>query len=80
MRALSFTMISIGQYKNSSYFKYCLHVNIFVTHDELYFTKHLQLYMYILKGKVSHTRSHTNKQIKQQQQPQGIIYGASYKQ
>ena len=33
LRALSFTMISIGQYKNSSY--YCLHVNIFVTHDEL---------------------------------------------
>ena len=35
VRALSFTMISIGQYNNSSYLKYCLHVNIFVTHDEL---------------------------------------------
>ena len=38
------------------------------------------IYMYILKRKLSLTHSHTNKQIKQQQQPQGVIYGASYKQ
>ena len=38
------------------------------------------IHMYILKTKHSHTHSHTNKQIKQQQQPQGVIYGASYKQ
>ena len=69
-------MISIGQYNNSSYLKYCLHVNIFVTHDELYFTKHV----HSQKKTLSHTHSHTNKQIKQQQQPQEVIYGASYKQ
>ena len=59
VRALSFTMISIGQYNNSSYLKYCLHVNIFVTHDELYFTKHV----HSQKKTLSHTQSHkqTNK-------------------
>ena len=36
------------------------------------------IYMYILKRKLSLTHSHTNKQIKQQ--PQRVIYGASYKQ
>ena len=56
VRALSFTMISIGQYKNSSYFKYCLHVNIFVAHDELYFTK--RLHVHSQKKILSHTQSH----------------------